>query len=219
MSRNQLSGTVPDSIGNLINLEKLSISFNQFQGSVPAALGRLTKLGELFLSNNQFSGQVPQELLALTSLVECQFQNAGFCLQNGDVIPAICNTVPGTFRSLIHSMCGFKYYNCKFYIPRNYYAYNNNHSRGNADLCFSYNNIRRYKQGGNTVTIYNVYWSCRRHISSCRRSNNPVNLCLRNMDVQEAPTKASPGKRSRPAGPCQRNRCLQYDSRDDHTVE
>ncbi|PKI42629.1 hypothetical protein CRG98_036911 [Punica granatum] len=65
---NALSGTMPSSIGNLINLEVLSVSLNNFSGSIPPEIGNLKKVKELYLAYNMFTGEVPHTLGNLSML-------------------------------------------------------------------------------------------------------------------------------------------------------
>ena len=65
---NQLSGNIPEELGNLISLERLSLGGNQLSGDIPAALGGLTYLEVLDLSDNQFTGVIPPDLASLTEL-------------------------------------------------------------------------------------------------------------------------------------------------------
>ncbi len=66
---NQLSGTIPSSLGNLTHLYQLALSQNQLSGSIPASLGNLTNLGRLLdLNTNQLSGTIPSTLGNLTKL-------------------------------------------------------------------------------------------------------------------------------------------------------
>jgi hypothetical protein len=59
---NQLNGTIPDSLGNLINILEIDLSSNQLSGSIPSSLGNLTHLNGLNLSGNQLSGSIPSSL-------------------------------------------------------------------------------------------------------------------------------------------------------------
>jgi Leucine-rich repeat (LRR) protein len=68
LDSNQLSGTIPDTIENLVNLEELILDGNRLSGPIPAAIGKLSKLQFLVLSSNQLSGQIPSELMDLSSL-------------------------------------------------------------------------------------------------------------------------------------------------------
>ncbi|KAJ8765553.1 hypothetical protein K2173_014675 [Erythroxylum novogranatense] len=67
---NQIRGTIPTEIGNLINLEYLSLERNHLAGSIPSSIGKLEKLYGLYLSTNEFSGRIPLTLGNVTSLNE-----------------------------------------------------------------------------------------------------------------------------------------------------
>ena len=54
---NNLVGTLPAALGNLDQMEQLSLCGNQLSGTIPASLGNLTSLIVLNLCNNQLSGQ------------------------------------------------------------------------------------------------------------------------------------------------------------------
>ena len=68
LSQNQLNGEIPPELGNLSNLETLSLWGNQLSGEIPAALGNLSNLETLSLSFNQLSGSVPPQLGNLSNL-------------------------------------------------------------------------------------------------------------------------------------------------------
>jgi hypothetical protein len=65
---NQLSGSVPPQLGNLANLTFLALQGNQLSGSIPPQLGNLASLRYLNLSGNQLSGAIPAQLGNLSSL-------------------------------------------------------------------------------------------------------------------------------------------------------
>ena len=65
---NQLSGSIPASLGNLTQLQYLDLEVNQLSGSIPASLGNLTQLQYLDLGDNQLSGGIPASLGNLTQL-------------------------------------------------------------------------------------------------------------------------------------------------------
>ena len=65
---NNLSGTIPSSIGNLVNLERLVLRVNKLNVPIPPELGDLANLAELNLSWNQFTGAILPELGNLTNL-------------------------------------------------------------------------------------------------------------------------------------------------------
>ncbi|KAH9668947.1 putative receptor-like protein kinase [Citrus sinensis] len=62
MDSNQLHGTIPDVIGELKNLQVLFLFRNFLQGSIPPSLGNLTKLADLALSFNNLQGNIPSSL-------------------------------------------------------------------------------------------------------------------------------------------------------------
>ena len=70
LSHNYLSGAVPEEIGNLINLNKLSISNNMLSGNIPSTLGQCVLLEYLKMQNNLFTGSIPQSLSELVGIKE-----------------------------------------------------------------------------------------------------------------------------------------------------
>ena len=70
LKTNQINGTIPTEIGQLENLQYLYLDANQLTGNIPSELGQLNKLIKLYLSQNQFSGSVPSELGQLGNLRE-----------------------------------------------------------------------------------------------------------------------------------------------------
>ncbi|GLT33880.1 hypothetical protein SLA2020_084350 [Shorea laevis] len=69
IENNQISGRLPDGIGNLIGLTSLSFYENFLTGEIPNSIGRLKKLYRLGSSNNQLSGTIPSSIGNLTQLV------------------------------------------------------------------------------------------------------------------------------------------------------
>ena len=72
---NQLSGTLPAEISNLIALQKLDLVYNQLNGAIPPELGNLEALQSLYLSDNQLSGSIPSELGNLAALQQLYIFN------------------------------------------------------------------------------------------------------------------------------------------------
>jgi Leucine-rich repeat (LRR) protein len=68
LPNNNLSGTLPASLGNLTSLQQLYLRNSQLTGSIPTQLGSLTGLHAIDLFNNQLSGSIPAQLGSLTSL-------------------------------------------------------------------------------------------------------------------------------------------------------
>ncbi|XP_040365852.1 probable LRR receptor-like serine/threonine-protein kinase At3g47570 [Rosa chinensis] len=70
LGRNQIAGTIPETLGNLNNLILLTLEVNLFTSIIPASLGKLQKLQILYLYSNRLSGWIPSSLGNLTQLSE-----------------------------------------------------------------------------------------------------------------------------------------------------
>ena len=75
LSGNQLSGFIPDSFEHLIRLQVLHLSSNRLNGSIPNSLGNLRNLQGLYLNNNQLQGSVPESLGNLDQLQNLSLNN------------------------------------------------------------------------------------------------------------------------------------------------
>ncbi|KAL8232286.1 hypothetical protein R6Q57_002064 [Mikania cordata] len=73
LGSNQISGVIPHSIGQLSSLEELYLQLNQLNGSLPDGIGRLSSLKKLDLSYNQLDGNLPYSLGQLSKLVYLDF--------------------------------------------------------------------------------------------------------------------------------------------------
>ncbi|XP_031131972.1 receptor kinase-like protein Xa21 [Ipomoea triloba] len=68
LSNNKLSGQIPLSIGGLTEIINFSVAHNTIHGSIPDAFGKLLDLHLLDLSDNKISGMIPKSLEGLVSL-------------------------------------------------------------------------------------------------------------------------------------------------------
>ncbi|XP_078160318.1 leucine-rich repeat protein kinase family protein isoform X2 [Carex rostrata] len=74
---NQLTGTIPASLGFVQTLEVLRLDRNSLTGSVPSNLNNLTKVNELNLANNELSGPLP-DLYGMNQLNYVDLSNNSF---------------------------------------------------------------------------------------------------------------------------------------------
>ncbi|KAF6137850.1 hypothetical protein GIB67_040558 [Kingdonia uniflora] len=79
LARNQLSGTIPASIGRMLFLEELHLHTNSLNGSVPENIGLLSKLERLSFSSNALKGVLTELHFAkLTRLVSLSMSSNSF---------------------------------------------------------------------------------------------------------------------------------------------
>ena len=82
MTNNNLNGRLPSELGNLSNLQTLSLSNNpELTGNLPPQLGNLVNLEKLDLSNNpRLTGELPEEIAALDNLGKLVLTNTEVCV-------------------------------------------------------------------------------------------------------------------------------------------
>ncbi|MBA0653361.1 hypothetical protein Goklo_020545 [Gossypium klotzschianum] len=73
-----LSGQLPSGIGNLTQLQTLSLRFNALSGSIPADFAKLTSLRNLYLQGNRYSGEIPLFLFSLQNLIRLNLASNNF---------------------------------------------------------------------------------------------------------------------------------------------
>jgi hypothetical protein len=62
MKSNNLTGTIPDWIGELTNLKLLDMDANSLTGHIPSWIGLMQNLNYLLLNRNQLTGTIPTQL-------------------------------------------------------------------------------------------------------------------------------------------------------------
>uniref|UniRef100_K3ZPT6 Leucine-rich repeat-containing N-terminal plant-type domain-containing protein n=3 Tax=Setaria TaxID=4554 RepID=K3ZPT6_SETIT len=65
---NNLTGSIPSSLGNLKSLMNLELQKNALSGAIPASLGNIKTLQFLRLNGNMLTGKLPQEILSLVAV-------------------------------------------------------------------------------------------------------------------------------------------------------
>jgi hypothetical protein len=82
ISDNRMSGTVPESIGQLVLLDTLYLGYetnsNMFEGPLPSSMGNLTQLNTLYLNVPTLTGPLP-DLSRATLLADCAFKPSRMC--------------------------------------------------------------------------------------------------------------------------------------------
>ena len=97
LSFNQLTGTIPSSLGNLANLQELELWGNELTGSIPPELGDLANLQELDLDLNELTGWIPPELGNLANLRELRLWDNQL---TGSIPPELSNLANLQYLSL-----------------------------------------------------------------------------------------------------------------------
>ncbi|XBI01564.1 hypothetical protein VPH35_130310 [Triticum aestivum] len=67
-AQNLLSGEIPDTIGNLVQLSSLKLDGNNLTGKIPGSIGRCTQLQNLNLAHNSLDGSIPRNIFKIYSL-------------------------------------------------------------------------------------------------------------------------------------------------------
>ncbi|KAG8643701.1 hypothetical protein MANES_11G060231v8 [Manihot esculenta] len=85
LSCNELSGSIPQEIGDLHEIRSLNLFHNHITGSIPVSFSNLRSLESLDLGNNNLSGEIPSELVALTFLetFNVSYNNLSGSVPNG----------------------------------------------------------------------------------------------------------------------------------------
>ncbi|KAL4591566.1 hypothetical protein LXL04_004535 [Taraxacum kok-saghyz] len=81
---NRFSGSIPQEIVNMKNLQKLILVSNEFSGQLPDGLGKLTNLTDMRLSDNNFTGKIPDYISNWT-----QIEKLHMCYLEGPIPSSI----------------------------------------------------------------------------------------------------------------------------------
>ncbi|XP_057543029.1 DNA damage-repair/toleration protein DRT100 [Amaranthus tricolor] len=76
---NKITGHIPSSISNLVELQRFDICRNQISGIIPSSLGQLVKLQWMDLSINRLTGNIPNSLLGIGNLRHASFRANRLC--------------------------------------------------------------------------------------------------------------------------------------------
>jgi len=81
-------GTLPQSVGDMVDLKILNLARCRLSGSLPRSFGNLTKLDTVFLNSNNFGGSLPTELSALEKV---RVFNVGSNMLMGSIFSEVGN--------------------------------------------------------------------------------------------------------------------------------
>lgn len=59
LKMNNVTGTLPESLGKLTNLHAINVDNNRLEGSIPVSMHDLAAIQYLVLSNNRLDGSIP----------------------------------------------------------------------------------------------------------------------------------------------------------------
>ncbi|KAI9092341.1 hypothetical protein K1719_027841 [Acacia pycnantha] len=85
---NQISGTIPEGLRNLINLIALDLELNHLQGPISDSFGKFQKMQSLTLNVNKLSGEIPLSLGNLSQLFQLDLSHN---MLQGDIPPSLGN--------------------------------------------------------------------------------------------------------------------------------
>ena len=99
LEHNRLTGTLPETLGNLNNLQYLNLGHNRLTGTLPETLGNLNNLQYLNLGHNRLTGTLPETLGNLNNL---QYLNLGH------------NRLTGTLPETLGNLNNLQYLNLNY---------------------------------------------------------------------------------------------------------
>ncbi|GFS34393.1 receptor-like protein kinase 2 [Actinidia rufa] len=124
LSRNMLSGSLPDQLEELKDLEEIYLQENNLTGEIPAQFGLLTSLMVLDLSQNALTGSIPTSLANATGL------QAALLDHN-----RLSGEIPTSFSTLINLVTlDISFNNLSGHIPHLQHPNDCDHFRGNQFL-------------------------------------------------------------------------------------
>jgi len=75
MDGNQINGTLPDTLRNLVDLKVLDLDSNRISGQFPDFFFNMTNLNVIDINSNLLSGTVPTEFVQLVNLIVIQIND------------------------------------------------------------------------------------------------------------------------------------------------
>ncbi|CAD6257082.1 unnamed protein product [Miscanthus lutarioriparius] len=75
LRKNNFTGVIPESLGNLSSLQEINFARNELEGTIPEGLGGLNSLMFVDLGENHFSGIIPKTFFNISSLIHFRVTN------------------------------------------------------------------------------------------------------------------------------------------------
>lgn len=88
LSKNNITGTLPTSLGNLTNLNNIDFSNNSITGNIPSTVGSLNSLQSINFSSNKLNGSIPATIGNLGNLVKLDLTSNQF---TGTILVSLIN--------------------------------------------------------------------------------------------------------------------------------
>ncbi|KAK1367266.1 putative LRR receptor-like serine/threonine-protein kinase [Heracleum sosnowskyi] len=97
LRNNNISGSIPSDISELLSLNQLDLSFNNFSGRIPNSLFNMSSLQFLFLGNNKLSGTLPLQKSAFLKNINLAVNNFTVEGSNSRFLPSGLNCLQRGF--------------------------------------------------------------------------------------------------------------------------
>lgn len=104
LGSNRLEGSIPECIGNLHSLRTLDLMSNSLSGEIPSFIGNLSALEYLYLDNNRLVGGIPE---CIGDLSHLKYLNLANNMLSGEIPVSIGNMVLlNGFYAYENQLCG-----------------------------------------------------------------------------------------------------------------
>lgn len=173
LSDNNLSGTIPSIISNLVEVVDINLSSNQLSGAIPNQFSNLSALQILNLSNNNLVGSIPSSFAALSTT------------NGGSLVELVLefNNLSGCYPTDLAVLCAQAYYGGFISSGNNFDAGWDNFCTTNAGECACSNNLNFLSSA--THSVNNIFQAGNQITSSANvvtnvnveyRANNRIRL-------------------------------------------
>ncbi|KAI7726001.1 hypothetical protein M8C21_015256 [Ambrosia artemisiifolia] len=195
---NQLTGTIPLTLGLVQKLEVLRLDSNLLSGMIPSSINNLKLLKQLYLSNNKFEGTLPN-LTSMSFLNYLDMSNNSF--EQSEIPPWISSLQSLTTLMMHDTRLQGKVPVDLFHIPQiENVILRNNQLDGTLDFGESYSeSLRLIDVSYNSITAFTQ----RRYSADLILNNNPV--C---MGLKARPTYCDDPKESNSSYSTPPNNCI-----------